>query len=696
MAKKKVKTICFECHSRCGVIIDVQDNRMVGIKGDKSHPFSHGYICPKAKFCNELIYHPDRITTPLVRIGEKGSGRFEKVSWDHALSIISEKMLQAREDTGPESVVFGHGTTRGLSPYLYRFVSIFGSPNVMAPSNYSGAPIVMGGVMASGFSMESPDFSKSKNIVLWGTNPDASLPGRFSYIINQGLKAGAVLTVVDPRGTRLARKADHWLQIRPGTDMALILGFLNVIISKGLYDSAFVEKWTVGFDRLKEHVSEFTPERCAEITWVPGEQIVRAATAFAENRPGAIHPGLGCASQQNDAFDMNRALTMLSAITGNLDVPGGNLNAIHPTGDRCCYGKDWNFLNNLPPSQVQKKIGGDRFSLLSLMGIPSPAETVWPVILEQKPYPVKVVGLFHNNPMCAYGNSPLVKKALTALDFLFAVDYFHTPTTAMADVVLPPAHWTERDDIEDLLMEHYLFCQSKALDPIPECRDEKQILVDLAKKIGMEGYWDSVQEMLDYRLELLGVTFEEFKQRHVMEGPVEYSKHEKNNGFETPSRKVELYSQVLKDMGIDPMPVFREPGEGPVTRPDLLKEFPLVLTTGGRNIAFYHSAHRNIPSLRRLSPDPELQIHPETAEKLHISQGEWVYVASHRGRVEARAALFEHIHPDVVHLPHGYWYGETDGWKRFNVNMITDNETLCPVSAGAPMKSLLCRIEKIK
>jgi anaerobic selenocysteine-containing dehydrogenase len=696
MSHSQVRTICFECHSRCGVLIDVEDNRMVGIKGDKSHPFSKGFICPKGKACGELIYHPDRITTPLVRIGEKGSGRFGKVSWDRALSIIADKMLQAREGCGAESVVLGHGTTRGLSPYLYRFASTFGSPNVMAPSNYSGGPIIMGSVMTCGFSMMEPDFSNSKNIVLWATNPDASMPGRFLYEINQGLKAGAVLTVVDPRGTRLARKAHHWLQIRPGTDTALILGFLNVIISKGLYDKAFVEKWTVGFDQLKEHVSQFNPERCAEITWVPADEIVRAATTFVEHRPGAIFMGIGGASQQNDAFDMNRALAMLSAITGNLDVRGGNLHAIPPTGDRSCYGREFNFLNNLPPSQVGKKIGGDRFPLLSLMGIPSPSETVWPVILEQKPYPVKVLGLFANNAMCAFGNSPLIKKALTALDFLFSVDYFHTPTTAMADVILPAAHWTERDDMEDLAMRNYLFCQPKALDPIPECRDEKQILIDLTRKMGMEGYWGSVREILDYRLEPCGMTFEEFKEKHVLEGPAEFCKHEKRNGFETPSRKVELYSQFLKDMGIEPMPVFREPGEGPVTHPELLKEFPLVLTTGGRNIAFYHSAHRNIPSLRRLSPDPELQIHPETAKNLQISDGEWVYVASPRGRVEAKATFFEHIHPKVVHLPHGYWYGETDGWKRFNVNMITDNEPLCPVSAGAPMKSLLCRVEKMK
>jgi len=695
MSTKSVRTICFECHSRCGVIIKVIDGKIESIKGDKDHPHSHGFICPKAAACNEIIYHPERILDPLIRVGAKSSGQFEKISWDKALDIISEKLLNACEKWGPESVVFGTGTTRGMAPYIGRFLTVLGSPTFMAPSNYSGAPLALGSVAVSGFGISDPDYAQSKCILLWAHNPEASWHGLYMYDINKALKAGAKLIVVDPRGTRLARKADHWLQLRPGTDVALALGFLNVIFENELYDKDFVKKWTYGFNRLKKHVSEFSLERCSEITWVPKEKIKAAAFEFANNHPASMGLGMGGASQANDAFDMVRSLTMLSGITGNLDVEGGNLNCKPPTGRRSCYGIDYNTYLNLPPEQSKKKLGIDRFPLMSIMPIPSPVETVWPAIIDEKPYPVKAIGLFANNAMCAFANSKHVKLALEKLDFLFAVDYFHTPTTAMADIILPPAHWTERDDVEDLLMKNHLICQPKAVEPVSQCRDEKQILIDLAKKMNLNGFWQSIEETLDYRLEPLGMTFDEFKQKHLLYNPIEYKKYEKNNGFRTVSKKIELYSDSLESIGINPMPIYREPDESPEKSPELYKKYPLILTTGARNIVYYHSSHRNIPSLRKRSPDPQLDIHPDTAKDLGLSDGQWVYLVTQRGRVEIKIKYFEYIHPKVVQAPHGYWYGVENGWERLNINIITDNTSLCPVSAGIGIKSFLCRIEKI-
>ena len=695
MRSETIRTICFECHSRCGVLLQVKDGKLTGIKGDKENPFSHGYVCPKGCAFKEIIYHPERITKPLVRVGDKGRGRFEETSWNRALDIIAEKLLDCREKWGAESVVFGQGTTRGMPPSIGRFLSCFGSPNYMAPLNYSGGPILVGGVATCGFSLFDPDYKNSKCIVLWAHNPEASWPGLYMYNINQAIKTGAKLIVVDPRGTNLAKKADHWLPIRPGTDVALALCMINIIIENGLYDREFVEKWTAGFDKFRKHVSPFTPKRCAEITWLSVNDIEKAAFAFAETRPAAIGPGMAGACQANDAFDLVRSLTILSAITGNLEVPGGNMKCVPPTGKRACYGSEFNPFVNLPKEQAEKKLGLDTYPLMAKILIPTPSETVWPAILEGKPYPVKAIGLFANNAMCAYGNSMHVKEALTRLDFLFAVDYFHTPTTALADVILPPAHWTERDDVEDLAMQNHVFCQPKAVEPVPECRDEKQILIDLAAKMNLKDYWGSVTEILDYRLEKIGMTFEAFKQVGKFSNPVEYRSYERLNGFRTSSKKVELYSEALESQGLDPMPVFREPAESPASTPDLYKEYPLVLTTGGRNILYYHSAHRNIPSLRKHAPDPELQIHPRTAAELGINDEEWVHLVSPRGRVEIKACFFAHIHPKVVHAPHGFWYGVEDGWRRVNVNMITDNQPLCPVSAGPPIKALLCRVEKI-
>lgn len=692
MPTEFAKSICFECHSRCGVILEVADGRLVGIKGDKDHPFSQGYTCPKGRACAELIYHPERITRPLIRRGEKGSGKFEPVSWDDALGVISDRLLKIREDDGAEAFAVGQGTTRGVPPFYHRFLTLYGSPNAMAPVHMSGGPLVLGGLHSIGFTMW-PDYRSTQCMLVWASNPDWAWPGLFGAAIREGLKNGAKLIVVDPRRTDLAKKADHWLRVRPGTDVALALTFLNVIIRGKLYDEAFVEKWTVGFDRLRDHVAEFTPARCEDITWVPAREIEEAAILYATIKPACLGPGAAGACQATNAFDLNRALVDLAAITGNLEVPGGNPKFVAPTGSRSCYGPDFNVMTNLPPEQAAKRIGMDTYPIITgAFGIP---EEFFRAILEQKPYPLRGLGLFANNTLCSYANAKNTRKALSALDFLFCVDYFHTPTTALADVILPPAHWTERDDMEDAAMQNHVFCQPKVLEPVPECLDEKQILVDLAKRMGLKGYWSSVMEGLDYRAESIGMTYAEFKEKGYYCTPVQYKSYE-TEGFGTLSgtKKVDLYSSALEKQGYSPLPVYSEPLQSPVSTPELYEKYPLVLTTGGRNVVYYHSAHRNLPSLRKLSPDPLLDINPETAARHGVTDGDWVRLETTVGDVEIRIRMDENMHPRVVHAPHGYWQGVKDGWKRLNINQVTGDKPQCPVTASPQTRSMLCRIEK--
>ncbi len=694
MSRNTIKTICFDCHSRCGVIIEVEDNKIVSIKGDKEHPISRGHICMKALAADEVINHPDRIRYPLRRIGKKGEGKFERISWDEALDTISKRLLEYRDQFGAESVAIAGGTTRGMPPWIGPFVSQFGSPNFSPTVNYSLGPILMGLMAVSG-SVAMADPALSKCIVLWGHNPEQSFPGLMMQEIREGLKSSAKLIVVDPRGIPLAKKADYWLQVRPGTDVALLLCFINVIIKNELYDKDFVEKWTSGFEQLREHVSKYTPDYCSEITWIPADQIEKAALTFGKIKPACIMPGIGGACHSTNSFDLARSIAILIAITGNFEVPGGHVTKVAPTGaTRHCYGSDFGVLQNLKPRQLRKKLGSKRYPFFQFMDL-IPSETIYRAILEEDPYPVKALGLFAHNPMCALGNSQYIKKSLEALDFLFIADYFHTPTTKMADIVLPPAHWTERDDVEDLGMNNYIFCQPKALEPIPECRSEKQIFIDLAKRMGLNDYYKTIQESLDYRLELAGVTFEELKKLGNMSAPIKYKRYEEEGGFSTPTKKIMLYGNHLNLLGVAPLPDHKEPPESPISTPELWKEYPLILTTGNRILPFYHSALRNIPSLYKRAPDPELQIHPDTAKELGMSNGEWVYLSSPRGRVEIRLKYFEGTHPKVVHSPHGYWYGVEDGWKRLNINILTDNQTTDPVTASLPLKGLLCRIEKM-
>jgi anaerobic selenocysteine-containing dehydrogenase len=392
------------------------------------------------------------------------------VSWGSALDKIAGSLLDARDKHGAESVVFGTGTTRGLAPYLNRFLSLFGSPNFMAPSNMSGGPIVLGSAATCGFGLVDPDYANAACILLWAHNPEMSWPGLYMHDVNEGLRKGARLVVVDPRGTRLARKAQHWLRIRPGTDVALALCFINVLIRENLFDRDFVENWTSGFDSLRRHVEPFTPERCAEITWLKPEDIMSAAVAFGSARPACIGAGMGGVCQANDAFDLTRALTIISAITGNLDVKGGNLNCTPPTKKRSCYGPDFSAYDNLPREQAQKKLGLERFPLIAHIPIPSPPQTVWPAIESGNPYPVRAMGLFANNSVCAYPNSQRAGRS-GSLDFLFCVDYFRTPTTERRTSYCLSAHWTERRRGRPA-HEEPRFAQVKAFEPVPECRDE--------------------------------------------------------------------------------------------------------------------------------------------------------------------------------------------------------------------------------
>jgi len=691
--RKTVRSLCFECHSRCGVLIEVKDGRIVEVKGDKSHPFSRGFLCPKCRAAKEIIYHPERLTKPIKRIGKRGYGKWVEIGWKEAIGEIASKLLDIRSSHGAEAVVLGQGTTRGLPPYLNRFLSLFGSPNLMGTQNLSGGPILAGSVYTCGFSfMANADFGHSRCILLWGQNPHSAWPGLFLNDLYQGLRNGASLIVVDPRETRIAAKAEIWLRIRPGTDDALALGIINTIIANDLYDKHFVENWTTGFDRLKEQVKTFTPSKTAEITWLDPDKIEKAAILYARSRPACIGAGMAGVCQSANSFQLNRAICILSAITGNLEIKGGNLSYSSPLKDRACYGVDFDACKNLPFEQRDKRLGSEDFP--GIKYTLSPAESVWKAILKEEPYPVKALLLFANNSMVAFANSGAVRRALGKLEFLCCTEYFRTPTTEMADIVLPAAHWTERHDIEDLMMKNHVFCQEKAVDPPGECRDEKEILVELAKAMKLQGYWASVEESLDYRLGPTGVTFEDFKKMGRLSIPVVYEKYQIEGKFETPSGMVELYSKRLENRGISPLPNYVEPPESPVSTPELAREYPLVLTTGGRNITYFHSAHRNIPSLRKRFPDPSIEIHPHTMKEGRIREGDWVWVITPRGKMKSRAKPFKGIHPRVVHVYHGFWYGFRDGWNAVNVNIITDNRMRDPAFSSTQLRGLLCRIEK--
>jgi anaerobic selenocysteine-containing dehydrogenase len=552
------------------------------------------------------------------------------------------------------------------------------------------------GVHTCGFSiLNDPDFENAKCAVAWGVDVDASFRGNYRGPIRSARKKGAKLIVIDPRKTPLAEKADIHLQVRPGTDCALALGILHVIINEDLYAKEFVDQWTIGFDELKAHVQEYTPQKVSEMTWIPLEKIVDAARMYAQNSPAAIGCGIGGLCQNTNSFQTNRAIAILTSVTGNLDIPGGQINHGIPLKEKATMISQYDIpYGMLTAEQISKRLNIGKVVKADGFQNTHP-EALWPAIMEGTPYPVKAMLGIAANPVITSENSKLVRDALLKLDFFAISDLFMTPTTEIADIVLPAVHWSERDEVVDSYTKNYVFCHPKIVDPPEGCREDKELLIDLAENLGLEGYYQSVEESLNDRLKRLNMTFEEFKEMGFIEVPVEYKKHEKFGAFKTRSKKVELYSESLKKIGSDPLPVFKEPPESPVSTPELAEKYPLVLITGANNtIAYFHSALRNVPSLRKLVPEPLLTIHPEAAKERGINEGDWIEIETQRGVVKHKAKLSTDVDSRVVAAPHGWWYGYKDGWKEVNINVLTEGRAYDPDVGSGVLKGLLCQVRK--
>jgi anaerobic selenocysteine-containing dehydrogenase len=689
-----VKSHCRMCHGGCGVLVYVKDGRAVKITGDPDCPINHGTLCPKGIASTQLAYHPDRLTHPLKRRGPKASGEWERISWDEALETIAERILEYKERFGAESIVMGYGTGRDNEAVIYRFANLLGTPNVLTAGHFCYGPRIATSIITCGTNPIVDYENEPRCIMVWGnniviSNPDEYKGEHFSVALNKGAK----LIAVDPRLTRIAARADVWLQLRPGTDAALALGMLHVIVNEKLYDREFVKNHVYGWEHFVERVNEYPLERVEAITWVPREKIREAARLFATTKPAAIQWGVAIEQQINCA-DNDRLLMALMGVTGNIDARGGQVLFQQPRVRNVGY---FGAHRMLPDMQREKRLGGDRFRLAGNFAIINP-KCVWDAILEGKPYPVKMLFFISSNPVMTRANAREVYRALEKVEFMAVSDFFITPTAELADIVLPAATWLEMDYIGDFWKRNgYLLPRRKAIQ-VGECRSDHEMLNDLAHRVGQgEHWWDTFEQALDWILEPLGITWQEFEKTDYLRGEVINQKYEVK-GFSTPSRKFELYSTLLEGWGYDPLPQFREPLEGPYSTPELYEQFPYILITGRRMPGFFHSENRQLPWMRELHRDPVVEIHPVAAAKEGIREGDWVIIESPRGKVRQRAKLYEGIDPRVVSAEHAWWFPERKdpghGWDESNINILTDNayENCDPAMGATHIRTLLCRI----
>ena len=730
------KTTCQWCHDHCEVVVHVQDGKLLRVEENKEHPRSAVLTptvraCPRARAAAEWFHHPDRLKYPLKRIGERGEGKWQRISWEQALDEIAKKLKGIKERYGPEAVATSEGTQRTHDEYRSRFFSLFGSPNFIGQGAICwGEDNMLSSALAGlPYNTASPQPGLTKCLLELGANRAQAHRGRW-HVLLEARNKGAKLIVVDPRYTQTAERADIWLQLRPGTDCALLMGMINIIINEGLYDKEFVDRWCYGFDKVAERVQDYPPEKVAGITQVPAEKIKEAARMYATNKPASTYSHMGLEHLAN-VIEALHARYILAAITGNIDAHGGDIARAPVPDPRYIAEFEIDLSDMLTPEQKQKQLGSQRFKLLSWAGYDliqqnmkrvwgrgltrhshcfAHAPTLFRAMLTDKPYPIKAFISLASNPLVGYANSKLVYKALKRVGLNVVVDYWLTPSAQLADYVLPSASWLERPNIR----EYGSMIQGgeEVFPPVKDGEYERRTDYDfwcgLGIRLGQEKYWPwkTLEEAYDYRLAPLGYTLKDLmaKKGSRIPFPAEYRRYEKV-GFATPTGKLELYSTILEKLGYDPLPQYEEPLESPISTPDLAREYPLILITGGRFLPMYHTEHRQIDSLRQQHPQPIAQLNPQKAAEMGIKDGDWIWIETPRGRVRQKCQYFKGIDPSVVHAEHGWWFPEVPGeepwlhgaWES-NINVVTDDdpEHCNRKSGGWPLRALLCKVYKAR
>ena len=684
-----VKTHCARMdHGGCALLVGVKNNKIVGIKGDPEGYLNRGYICPKGVASPQRLTHPSRLTHPLKRKGSRGEGKWVTIPWDEALGIVVENLQAVKDRIGAKGVAFCQGMPKGLEHFvLIRLANLFGSPNVVVIQDVCHAPREVSGLHTCGFYAVVDFHHQSRLILLWGSNPiHTNEEGQICSLMLDQIKDGTDIIVIDPRRTELASKAKYWLQIRPGTDHALALAFLNVIIAENRYDEEFVRNWTHGFDELAAHVRQYTPEKMAAVTWVAPDLIRKSARCYAESQPAAIAWG-NPIEQTRHTFDTTRSLISLMAVCGNLYIPGGNIHANEP--HILSLGK---FVRaDKLPNKRTEMIHAHYGTIPKMMTVP-PAY-FRKAVLDEVPYAVQAAYIQCANPLLAYADSRQTYEAFRKLDFLAVSDIFMTPTAAMADIVLPAATQFEFSDIGHYGLGHgHILARPKVVDPPAECWPDIKILNELGKSLSPAEYWyDHHEALLELIVAPAKLNYQQFADLGYLKGPDQFKKYE-STGFNTPTGKVELILSRAEKFDLPALPGFNglpEPQDS---------EFPLVMTSA-KSRYYLHSSYRWLDILRKKQPYPRVSIHPETAAEHGIGDNDEVMIETRSGKIIQIARLTDTVDPNVVYADYGWWFPEENseelyGWQRSNFNMLTSTDNLGQEFGTPNLKGINCRIRR--
>ena len=724
------------CHpTGCGIKTYVNSNgELVRVEGDENHPITNGRLCVRCLTIRDYVYNPDRVLYPMKRAREdRGKNKWERITWDEAYDTIAEKVKYFKDKYGAESILVMGGTGREGGPMLPAYAhACLGTPNACyTQSGYScyiprvaGTTYVMGATYpemdyAGGLPgrYDDPMFKLPELIVFWGKEPlPSNGDGLFGHAAIDMMRRGSKLMSIDPRVNWVSTRADWHLRLRPGTDAALGMAMLNVIIEEDLYDHDFVDKWCYGFEQLAERVKEMPAEKAAEICDLDANQIREAARVYAAAKPAQIAWGLAI-DQKSNGVQAGHCIMALEAITGNIDVPGGQL--IGDVNDGLELGFGW---NNLGPELQSKILGIKEYPAYVGLVLNAQCDMVLDALEagdDAKYYPFKM-GVFEDTNFLAGTCAAQPKRWHDAmvknLEWCFGIDVWMTPTIqATCEIFLPLSSTVEHDTV---VYTHYgaspimAGAVNKSIT-VGDCKGDCEIFYELGLRcmpINFEKYKDYYDFLADYRL-AYKKSFEELREEvvHQKTEMCGYYKYESGRlrpdgmpGFNTPTGRVELYSTMFRQLVEDPLPYYEEPQLSPVSTPEKMEEYPFVLTTGARTYCYFHSEGKQIPYLREINPDPLIEINPEDALKHGIADGQWVEVASPFGKCVLKAKVSQIVKPGVVHAQHGFWFPEKDPEEpslyevwRSNINELIPHFMVGKLGFGAPFKCLICSVKPV-
>jgi thiosulfate reductase/polysulfide reductase chain A len=636
---REVFTLCEQCVWRCGVRAKVKDNRIAKLDGNPFHPHSNGMLCPRGQGGVATTYDPDRLLYPLIRKGKRGEGVWQRVSWDDALNYVAQRMSEIKDQYGPEAMIFS--TTHNLlQPVFENLLKAYGSPNYGTQRSLCFNAMIVANLMTFGLEEPGRDYSAAEYIIYTGRNMLDAISNSESQALVAAIARGTKVVVLDPRFTKTAAKATEWLPIKPGTDLAFHLALLHEIIYNNLYDSAFVEQYTVGFDEVKQAVATYTPDWAAPITEIPANTIRRIAREFALAAPHAFaHPNWRTSNFLN-SFQTERAIAILNAIVGNWEQPGGLRNA---------GGEEGAGLGapGHPPYP--------RVSALRLDGVPwkyplvplklGVFQEIRDNVLTADPYQAHGWFIYRQNPVSALPERKKTLEAFSKMDFIVTTDITMNDTAWFSDVVLPEASYLERYD-PLTIVDGKVFIRQPVVEPPGEAKSGLWIFKQIGERLGLGDYfqYSDDEDYLRQQLAPLGVALDDLKRTGYVALP-EAETPADNFAWNTPSGKIELASDVLRNMNFSPVPVWEEPPQVP--------EGQFYLLTG-KVAQHTQFATQNNRLLHERYPENPLWINPLPAAARNIKDGDEIWVESAAAKVKTRARVTELIRPDCVYMTPGF------------------------------------------